>query len=281
MVPTGTKSVLITGCSTGGIGHALALTFQRKGCTVFATARDITKMSDLTSLSNTHCLALDVTSKSSIQQAVEFVTAHTNGRGLDILINNSGQQYVRPMMDVVEEEARKMFDVNFWGVFAVTQAFVDMLILAKGAIVNMASISGYWYTPYMAVYNASKAALAIFGETLRLELQPFGVRVISVITGAVDTNIMKNSSVPKLPTTSCYYAAEKQIIDLALGNDNDGVKRMSAEEFAGKVAGDVIGGANGKIWRGGYSSIARLFNVLMPTGVLDGILSKGRGLDAL
>ncbi|KAI7973237.1 hypothetical protein EIK77_004514 [Talaromyces pinophilus] len=223
-------------------------------------------MSDLTSLSNTHCLALDVTSKFSIQQAVEFVTAHTNGRGLDILINNSGQQYVRPMMDMVEEEARKMFDVNFWGVFAVTQAFVDMLILAKGAIVNMASISGYWYTPYMA--------LAIFGETLRLELQPFGVRVISVITGAVDTNIMKNSSVPKLPTTSRYYTAEKQIIDLALGNDNDGVKRMSAEEFAGKVAGDVIGGANGKIWRGRYSSIARLFNVLMPTGVLVSLSSS-------
>jgi 1-acylglycerone phosphate reductase len=145
------KSVLITGCSTGGIGHALALTFQRKGFTVFATARDISKMSDLTSLPNMHCLALDVTSKSSISEAVHFVATHTNGRGLDILINNSGQQYVRPLMDMDEEEARKMFDVNFWGVFAVTQAFVDMLILARGAIVNVASISGYWYTPYMSM----------------------------------------------------------------------------------------------------------------------------------
>lgn len=151
MAPNNTKSVLITGCSTGGIGHALALAFHHKGFTVFPTARDITKMSDLTSLSNTHCLALDVTSKSSIQRAVEFVVAHTNDRGLDILINNSGQQYVRPMMDMVEEDARKMFDVNFWGVFAVTQAFVDMVILAKGTIVNMASISGYWYTPYMSM----------------------------------------------------------------------------------------------------------------------------------
>lgn len=99
-------------------------------------------------------------------------------------------------------------------------------------------------------------------------MQPFGVRVISVITGAVDTKIMKNSSIPKLPTTSRYHAAEKQIIDLAVGNDGDGVKRMSPEEFAEKVAGDVIGGANGKIWRGGYSSIARVFNILVPTRVL-------------
>lgn len=143
-------SVLITGCSAGGIGHALALTFQRKGFTVFATARNISKMTDLASLPNTHCLTLDVTSKSSILQAVEFVATHTNGLGLDVLINNSGQQYVRPMMDMAEEDARKMFDVNFWGVFAVTQAFVDMIISAKGAVVNVASISGYWHTPYMS-----------------------------------------------------------------------------------------------------------------------------------
>jgi NAD(P)-dependent dehydrogenase (short-subunit alcohol dehydrogenase family) len=151
MAHNNTKFVLITGCSTGGISHTLALTFQRKGFTVFATTRDITKMSDLTSLPNTHCLALDITSKSSIQQAVELVAAHTNGRRLDILVNNSGQQYVRPMMDMVEEEARKMFEVNFWGVFAVIRAFVDMVILVKGAIVNVASISGYWYTPYMSM----------------------------------------------------------------------------------------------------------------------------------
>lgn len=85
---------------------------------------------------------------------------------------------------------------------------------------------------------------------------------------------MKNSSVPELSTTSRYYAAEKQIIDLAVGNDNDGVKRMSAEEFAEKVASDVIGGANGKIWRGSYLSIARVFNVLVPAGVLVSLSSS-------
>jgi NAD(P)-dependent dehydrogenase (short-subunit alcohol dehydrogenase family) len=162
-----------------------------------------------------------------------------------------------------------------------------MVITAKGVIVNMASISGYWYTPYMSmllhdtpnaqtdtdivlagIYNASKAAVTLFGETLRTELSPFDVRVVSVITGAIDTNIMRNSAVPKLPESSRYTAARKQIIDLASGNENDGVKRMPVEKFAEKVVNDVLRGANGKIWRGNYSSFVRLTNVLMPTGVL-------------
>lgn len=119
-----------------------------------------------------------------------------------------------------------------------------------------------------AVYNASKAALTMFSETLRLELAPLGVRVVSVITGAVDTNIMRNSSMPMLPPSSRYLAAKKQIIDLAMGAAEDGVQRMATEAFAEKVVGDVLGGANGKIWRGEYASTVRVSSVLMPMGVL-------------
>lgn len=143
------KYVLVTGCSAGGIGNSLVREFQKKGFVVFATARDASKMKDLTTLSNVYLLSLDVTSAASIRQAVADVAAKTDGKGLDILVNNAGQQYVRPMLDMVEDEARAIFDVNFWGVFAVTQAFVEMLIATKGAVVNIASISGYWYTPYM------------------------------------------------------------------------------------------------------------------------------------
>lgn len=108
----------------------------------------------------------------------------------------------------------------------------------------------------------------MFGETLRLELNPFGVRVVSVITGAIDTNIMRNSPVPKLPESSRYVAAQKQITDLATGAYNEGLKRMPAEAFAEKVVNEVLQGANGKIWKGEYSSVVRLTNVMMPTRVL-------------
>lgn len=154
------RSVLITGCSAGGIGHSLALTLQRKGFMVFATARNISKMSELASLNNIHLLPLDITSPASIQDALAHVKTQTNGRGLDILVNNSGQQYVRPMMDMAEDEARRMFDVNFWGVFTVTQAFAEMVIQARGVVVNIASISGYWHTPYMCTYSPIHTALS-------------------------------------------------------------------------------------------------------------------------
>jgi 1-acylglycerone phosphate reductase len=107
----------------------------------------------------------------------------------------------------------------------------------------------------------------MFGETLRLELNPFGVRVVSVITGAIDTNIKRNSVVPKLPESSRYLAAQKQIADLAADANTD-LKRMSVETFAEKVVNDVLQGANGKIWKGEYSSIVRLTNAMMPTGML-------------
>ena len=93
------KTVLITGCSSGGIGHGLALEFARRGFHVFATARSQSKMADLKELPNVTLLALDVISYSSIAEAVAGVKRQTGGT-LDYLVNNSGAQYVMPMLDV-------------------------------------------------------------------------------------------------------------------------------------------------------------------------------------
>ncbi len=125
------KSVLITGCSPGGMGFALAEEFQKRGLTIFATARDISKISELGSLPNVHLLPLDVTSSSDIEAAVCEVSRHTAGR-LDILVNNSGQQYFMPALDIDIEAAMRMFDVNFWGVLRMTQAFSALMQEAKG-----------------------------------------------------------------------------------------------------------------------------------------------------
>lgn len=87
------KSVLITGCSNGGIGSALAKAFQTHDLQVFATARDVSKMADLVKLSNVTLLALDVTDSSQISAAVDTVKSHTGGT-LDYLVNNSGKQHL-------------------------------------------------------------------------------------------------------------------------------------------------------------------------------------------
>ena len=92
------KTVLITGCSAGGIGPALVLSFQKRGYTVFATARSLKKMTELTSLSNVHVLELDVVNPASIAAVVAAVKERTGG-SLDVLVNNAGQQLIMPALD--------------------------------------------------------------------------------------------------------------------------------------------------------------------------------------
>lgn len=146
------KSVLITGCSAGGSGSALAEAFQKRGLHVFATARTLSKMSHLKDLPNVTLLELDITISQSITAALDAVKAQTNGK-LDYLVNNAGQSMVMPALDTDIEEAKKLFDVNFWGVLTTTRAFAPLVIAAKGTIVNICSISGYLNAPWMSKFD--------------------------------------------------------------------------------------------------------------------------------
>ncbi|KAF2194252.1 oxidoreductase [Zopfia rhizophila CBS 207.26] len=286
------KSVLITGCSAGGIGFSLAKSFQNRGVTVFATARDLSKMSGLEKLPNIVLLPLDVTSPSSIADVVEAVKAKTGGK-LDYLVNNSGRQYVMPALDADIEEGKRMFDVNFWGVLRMIQAFSELLVESKGTIVNIGSIAAYLHSPYSSmsadnqfrsrvltdpgIYNASKAALHMFDETLRIELAPLGVEVLTIVTGSIETAILTNGPQPKVSPSSHYYSLEKDIKERAKGND--GYKRMKADEFAEGVVGDVLRGATGKVWRGENATATRIASVLMPMPVMDRVLLNGTRLE--
>jgi 1-acylglycerone phosphate reductase len=146
------QSVLITGCSEGGIGYALAREFQSRGLHVFATARNPAKMAALENLPDVTLLALDVTSASSIAGAVEVVKTRTNGR-LTYLVNNSGSQYLSPILDTNIEMAKDMYEVNLWGVLRVIQAFAPLIIEDHGSIINIASIAGCLYPPWMGEFS--------------------------------------------------------------------------------------------------------------------------------
>lgn len=143
------KSVLITGCSKGGVGYALAVSFQSYGLRVFASARTPSKMSPLGELPNVTLLTIDVTSSSSIAAAVKIVETETGGR-LDYLVNNAGCLYVMPMLDIDMTEAKKIFDTNLWGVLAMIQAFGPLIVTSKGTIVNISSLSGCICVPWMS-----------------------------------------------------------------------------------------------------------------------------------
>jgi short-subunit dehydrogenase len=148
---TNTKSCLVTGCSEGGAGAALATAFQQKGYHVFATARSASKIpQSLHTASNVTIIELDVASSESIAVAAQIVKEKTGGK-LDVLINNAGLGLEMPGLDTPIAEARKLFDVNFFGAMEMVQAFSHMLVDAKGCIVNNSSVGSRAALPFLSM----------------------------------------------------------------------------------------------------------------------------------
>lgn len=137
------KTVLITGCSEGGLGAALAKAFQEQGYHVFATLRDPAKAGSLAGENGTNIdvLALDTTSKESIDACFEIVKSKTGGK-LDVLVNNAGSGSTMPLLHMPIDQAKATYDVNVWGTLSLAQTFSPLLLESKGAIVNICSIVG-------------------------------------------------------------------------------------------------------------------------------------------
>ncbi|KAJ5313233.1 uncharacterized protein N7443_000117 [Penicillium atrosanguineum] len=210
------KRILITGCSANGIGAAIALALARKGHHIFATARKLSKIPvSLSSISNVTLVQLDVTSPKSITEAVRVVEDY--GVGLDILINNAGIGYTMPLLDVDIETAQRTYDTNVWGVLRVTQAFAPLLLRNKGKIVTLSSVGGVTNTPWIGIYTSSKSAITMISETLRLELAPIGINVLTVMVGTVTTSFHYNEPEVLLPNSSHFLGARDTIAQRATG----------------------------------------------------------------
>lgn len=134
------KSVLVTGCSTGGLGFALAKAFRDQGFHVLATVRNAHKAGALAAENDIEVLTLDVTSTESIESCLAQVRSATGGK-LDILVNNTGAAIFGPLVHASIDEGKAAFDVNVWGPLAVSQAFAPFLTDSKGVILNISSIA--------------------------------------------------------------------------------------------------------------------------------------------
>lgn len=194
MANEGTKSVVITGASTG-IGEACALRMDRHGWKVFAGVRKEADGEKLkTEASDTLTpIIIDVTDQPTINAAAEAVRAAVGDAGLDGLVNNAGVGYGGPLEFMDIEELRQQLEVNVIGQVAVTQAFMPLIRKAKGRIVNMGSIGGRMATPFIGPYNASKFAMEALTDSLRQELHPWGIQVSIVEPGSIATPIWEKS----------------------------------------------------------------------------------------
>jgi len=190
------KSVVITGVSTG-IGLATLDAALRAGFEVFGSVRTAPDALRLREQFPERFVPLvfDVTDEPAIQAAATLVAQTLGDRRLDGLINNAGVAISGPLLYLPAEKLRHQFDVNLFGVMAVTRAFAPLLGVdpgrtgKPGRIINISSVSGKLSSPFVGAYVASKHALEGMSESLRRELLIFGIDVIIVGPGAIQTPI--------------------------------------------------------------------------------------------
>lgn len=256
------KSVLITGCTPGGIGHALAREFHARGLRVFATARNTSTISDLAS-QGIETLPLELTKPESIQALKEEISSRTGGK-LDYLVNNAGRSYTVPALDVEFDEVEKTFDVNVFSVMRMCHAFSPLLIEAKGTIVQIGSLAAVIPYVFGSTYNATKAALHAYSNTLRVELAPFDVKVVTVVTGGVKSNIARVDR--QLPEGSIYLPIQADY-DRRTKHSQEGA--MPNDKYARSVVSSVLKSSPKKwIWEGKMSWFVWGLTTFFPQGIM-------------
>ncbi|VUC23565.1 unnamed protein product [Clonostachys rosea] len=287
------KTVFVTGCRDGSAGSALALEFHSRGYRVFATTTDGSRMSSLESHQNMTTLELDVTSQASIDMASSKVrhaiAAESDGKAphLDILVSNAAIFKTMPLADIKLEDGRKIFEANFFGVLAVTQAFLPLLRSASaddrngGHIVNVSSISATMCPPWQGMYASSKAALLAMSHVMRLELAPFGVSVTVVMSGGVETAGIRESHQQneKLPGDSLYRILAPSIETNERGRN---FKGTDATDYAKQVVNEVLASRSKPMtWKGAFSWVAWVLSWLGWVGMMDKGQIDGHGLNKL
>ena len=274
-----TKTVLITGCSKNSIGDALAQEFARRGHHVIATARSLSKVAHLQSM-GMETFELDIASSDSI---ANFRSKMTH---IDILVNNAGITAASTLADMPVSEFKKQFEVNVFGTFELTQALIPLLIKSKGIMVNHTSQAPYAVSVATGAYASSKSAVARLTDTWRIELAPFGIRVVELITGLVTSNILLElAGSAKLPPNSIYMPIEAEA-NKAMSGEGIIEKAMPNDLYAKKVVSDLLDSWWGTpmwIWRGTGATVLYYFWFLGChwKGLFDSLFGRILGLHLL
>ncbi|KAJ9294358.1 hypothetical protein DTO271G3_6933 [Paecilomyces variotii] len=272
MAPT----ILITGCTEGSIGYYLAKESSSRGYHVFATARRPDSTGDLQDCTDITVLPLDITNKDSIQKLYEDVSSKTNGR-LDILYNNAGKMKRIMAIDSTREQAEDMFNTNLFGVIELNSTFADLVIAAKGKFVFTGSCAALAPVPAQCIYNASKAALHAYIDTLRIEMSPFGVEVVNVITGAVKSHIWNSERISK--ENSPYASIQERLDEV---NASNAKRSTDPAVYARKVVSAVVRRSPpADFWAGAGTSVFWFIDRLNLRWMYGFVFAKMYGLDSL
>jgi short-subunit dehydrogenase len=200
--PKDQKAAVVTGSSTG-IGFETCLLFARNGILTYATMRDLTKADLIKNIAEKEKLPLkviqmDVDKDDSVVRAFkEICEDHERGMGIDILVNNAGFGLFGALEDQSIEHIKKQFETNLFGAIRTIQQVLPIMRNQRsGIIVNISSLAGYVGFPASSVYNSTKFALEGLSESLTYEIEPYGISVVLIEPGVINTNFAKSIIIP-------------------------------------------------------------------------------------
>jgi NAD(P)-dependent dehydrogenase (short-subunit alcohol dehydrogenase family) len=273
-------SVLITGASRG-IGHASALALDRAGHDVIAGVRTEQAARELAAAASgrLRTVHLDVTDPGSIRAAAEVA-----GDRLDALVNNAGIA-VGGVVEALDLDAlRRQLDVNVVGQVAVTQALLPALRATAGRVVFVSSVSGRVSAPVMTPYTASKFALEAIADGLRVELRPWGIRVVLVEPGSMDTDMWRGADDQFVATVGTMSDEHRRLYEELLAGARKvlGVtaKRAAPVEGVVKVVEQAVTAPRPRArYVVGLESRARIaMRAVLPTRAYDAVVARVMGL---
>jgi NAD(P)-dependent dehydrogenase (short-subunit alcohol dehydrogenase family) len=223
----GESVAVVTGSSTGN-GFETSLMLAKNGFFTYATMRNLDKSKNLANITKNanlplEVLQLDVTDDKSVADAIDVIG--NRHRTIDVLVNNAGYEQHGAVEDLSMEEIKAQFETNFFGPVRVMKAVLPMMRRQRsGTIVNVSSIGGIIGVPLNSAYVGSKFAIEGFSESMKYELENFGIRIILIEPGAVKTNYLENSkqALKAMDPDSPYVEFSKKVSEGVRERFNEG-----------------------------------------------------------
>jgi NAD(P)-dependent dehydrogenase (short-subunit alcohol dehydrogenase family) len=261
-----TNMALVTGASSG-IGEATAKRLAKAGYKVYGTSRRGAQAGQRTF----EMLPLDVTSEESVEAAVKEVLRQ-HGR-IDLLVNNAGFGVAPAAAEESSiDQARAIFDTNFFGIIRMTRAVLPhMRQQGSGRIINIGSVLGFLPMPYMALYSATKHAVAGYSESLDHELRTMGIRVSVIEPAYIKTPFDANFMAPDAPLDAyreVRSAMDKRVKEVVEGADGPEVVAETVLQAA------IAARPKLRYTAGGRAGRLRLLRRFAPAGLVDAGIRK-------
>ncbi|KAK7694593.1 hypothetical protein QCA50_001779 [Cerrena zonata] len=267
------KVVLITGCSEGGIGHALCEAYVARGCVVYATARRPKSMSNFNH-PNIYTYELDILDDVQVNKVIKAII-DKEGK-IDILVNNAGSGAPGAILDMTVDQARRAFETNTFSVLRLSRAVAPhMAKRNSGTIVTIGSIAALFPAPWGGIYSATKAATHIIMDTLWMECKPLGINITLVAPGLVKSNIAENALALLNTPEDTLYPTYIPGISKLLKAGQTASNVMPTKVFAEKVAKETLKENPPRYMTlGGASFVFKVLSWFPRIVVLDMIWSK-------